>query len=314
MPPPPPDRLVDAPAGHPEPIDHYAPLPTRKERRRAKRAASPRPPASTGQKVAIIAASVFGFVVVLVLGISAVATVSSVVAGDPVADPPISDPVITDEWTTYPGNAYVDSADVFDDPSKETIVQQANAFVDEYKAALTEEFGVTWTQNYPEYLAIASNGYGGDSMLYDFDSVEWQGTVALDDPGARERAYEIFDALLTTYGALDQWLSNDLYDDDPDASKSQFGAEKLDDQPMWTFYGTDLIVTGSTARGRVFDSNLARDPSFEGDIWFELEDVPSGSLVVTVSYSAYNLLSETDRDEFSDRLSQYDESDKPQGR
>jgi hypothetical protein len=314
MPPQPPEHLVDAPAEAPEPVDNDVPLPTRRQKRSERRAAVPRPPASTGQKVAIVAASVFAFVVILVLGISAVATVSSVIAEDPVESPQAVDPVIVDEWTTYPGNAYVDSADVFDDPSMETIVQQGNAFVEEYKTALTAEFGLTWTPNYPEYLETASNGYGGDSMLYDFDSSEWQGPIVLNDAGARERVFEIFDGLLTKYGALDHWLSNDLYDDDPDASKSQFGAEKLDDQPMWTFYGTDLIVTGSTARSRVFDSNLARDPSFEGDIWFELEDVPSGSLVVTVSYSAYNLLSESDRDEFTDRLSQYDESNKPAGR
>jgi hypothetical protein len=328
-PPEPPTQLVgSAAAADAEPVDQGAPPPpprvpkaprTRRAARAARTATVPRAPANATAKVVIVVAIVVSFCSVLVLGLAGFALVSSVNASRTNDEQietvgPDPDPAVVDEWTTYPGNAYNDSDDVLAAPSMEKVVEQSRAFVEEYKTALTTEFGIDWDEKYEEYLEQGSNNYGGDSLLYDYNSPEWQGSVVLDDPGARERISDIFSDLAVKYGASDDWLSNELYDDDADASKSQFGAEYLRDQPLWTSYAVEAISDETSFSTRVFDTNLTRDPSFEGDIWFELGEVPSGSLVVTISAASYALLADADRDEFIDRLGDYDEARKPAGR
>jgi len=300
QPPLPPARILDS-TDAPPPGPFVAPQSTTRERRRRNR------------PLAFVVAGIAAALVIVIGAVVAVRSVSSIVIDEPIAIGP-TETAPADEWTSYPGDAYVSSADVLDDPRLEQIVEQAEAFVADYQAALTAELGLTWAESYPEYLQHGTNGYGGTSLLYDYDSAQMQGTVALDEPDARERVHQIFVETVEKYGALDEWFSNELYTDDPDASTSQFGAEALAEQPVWSFYATDGIVTGSTMASRVYDSNLPRDPSFEGEFWFELEDVPSGSLVVTVSFSAYHLLATADEAEFTDRLADYDEDAKPAGR
>lgn len=222
------------------------------------------------------------------------------------------DPV--DEWTDYPGSAYLDSAEVLANPSLETVTSEAETLIEEYKTQLTAELGVEWSTTYDGRLDRASNGYDGDSLLYVYSSAEWQGVVTLDDPTARQTVTDIFAALGEKYGESDSWLSNEIYEDDADAAKKQFGAATIDQQPMWTVYALDPIATGSTLATRMLDTNLPRDPSFEGEYWFELGDVPAGSFVVTISFDDYGLLSDVDRDAFTTQLGEYDEDSKPEGR
>jgi hypothetical protein len=275
---------------------------------------------STGATLAIVAASLA--MVLVIAGMGGTLAALSRSYGPPTNDQTFGAPQPTfsnppdpvDAWTDYPGSAYLDSADVLANPSMETVTSETETLIEDYKAQLTAALGVEWSSTYDGRLEKASNGYDGDSMLYDYSSVEWQGVVVLDDPTARQTVTDIFATITDTYGAGDSWFSNEIYDDDAEASKKQFGAATVDEQPMWTLYALDTIAPGSTLATRMLDTNLPRDPSFDGDYWFELGDVPAGSFVVTISFTDYGLLSDADRDAFTTKLGEFDESAKPEGR
>jgi len=273
---------------------------------------------STGTVLAIVGASLAMVLVIAGMAGSLAAlggSGSPSANGTPAPQPTFTNPPDpVDEWNDYPGTAYVDSAEVLASPSTETVTSEAEALIEEYKTQLTAELGLEWTSTYDGRLDTTSNGYDGDSMLYDYSSVEWQGIVTLDDPTARQRVADIFTGIQEKYGASDSWLSNEIYEGDETSSKKQFGAATLEDQPMWTVYALDAIGDGSTLATRMIDTNLTRDPSFDGDYWFELGDVPAGSFVVTIQFSDYNLLSDADRDAFTTKLGEFDETAKPEGR
>ncbi len=296
----PPTPVLGVPA---EPADPGAPpVPRSTRKRRAASIARVRVRRSNA-RAAIVVAVVVG---VVVAGVAIVAVAHGVVDGLTAAHP------ISASWKHYPGTAYDRSSDVLAAPTKEQTIADAEALISEYKQALSTEFGLSWTKEYEGYTERASNGYGGDSMLYDYASPQWQGSAVIDDPGARKRAFELFSQVATAHGATDVWLANDVYSDDAAESKKEFGGTKRETAPEWGFYGDGAVAPGATVSARVIDLNVPRDPSFVGDYWFELDEVPAGSFVVEVSVDADTLLAASDRDEFTRTIATYDESHKPE--
>ena len=288
--------------------------------------AEPLPPANRLVPIISIAAVAVALVVAVTLGsVFSVlrSTGSDVIAQDPDTTAPSSAPVapsatpapaVVDEWTTYPGSAFVDSSDVLAAPSQETVVAESEAFLDEFARTLTTDLGVTWTESWSGMLEKGSNGYGGDSMLYDYYSAEMIGTVKLDDPKARQKVRDLLEAMTADAGGAELLFSNEAYKGDPAASLEQFGAADVPDQAMWAFYGRDAISPGLSVSSRVYDTNFPTDATFNGDTWFRVDGSRSGMFYVKIQLSTYGLLSEADRDEFEKKLVPYDESAKPPSR
>jgi hypothetical protein len=224
------------------------------------------------------------------------------------------DPPEVDQWTDYPGSAWMDSTDVLAAPSAEAVVTTAKGFTSAFRDELTQQLGFTWRKIGAEYDAAGGNGYDGQSMLHDYRTAEWQGYAPTDDPGARARIEGLFSELARTSGYDDVWRANDLYEDEEASARSEFGGPSLDEQPLWRTYAEPSTGGDIDAVLRTLDLDVPADPSFDGEVWFDLEDVPDGSIVVTVSVTSYGLLAEADRAEFAQRLGAYDESQKPDPR
>ncbi|KAM9861520.1 hypothetical protein ACI1US_02617 [Leucobacter sp. BZR 635] len=79
------------------------------------------------------------------------------------------------DWREFPGNGGLDPQAVLDGPTVETGEARSRLLLTEARDALSERFGGDWTpdedggQAGDEWQAT-SNGYGGDSLLYIFNS------------------------------------------------------------------------------------------------------------------------------------------------
>lgn len=258
------------------------------------------PPAFSGRRRILVPVAIAGTLAVLGVAIAVG------VAGTAVR--PIVDPI----WIEYPGNAYADPAVVLASDSKEAVVADAEAFLGTYREELTAELGIVWDQTWEGSLDYGSNYYDGESMLWDYSSGEWQGSVRLTDPGARERVARIFERLTAEFGASDYRFNNAIYSDDAAQSEEQFGAAELADQAVWSFTGSgDESRSQFRIASRAWDRSLPTDDTFTGDVWFNPEQAGSDTFVITVSLWSNDLLAESDRAEFIERLQPYEDLERP---
>jgi hypothetical protein len=283
------------------------------------RAAGSGPRAGAGLFVLIAAGSLVVLVLLLVAAVwgwnllarndapEPVGPLSTAAPGDE------SDPS-ADAWTSYPGTAYDDSAAILAQPTKEEVVARNGSLADALERKLTESYGASWSTSFDGYDSVAVNGYGGDSMLSDWSAPERVGTFVLDDPSARADIAGQFAALAAAAGFDDVWLSNELYENDPDSARQQFGAAAASDQALWRVYASSSTDPSTSITVRIFDSNLPTDPGFDTGLWIDAADVPAGSVVVAYSIYSHGLLADADRQQFTDRLGQFDESAKPEPR
>ena len=255
-----------------------------------------------------IAAIAFGAVAVVV--IAAVVAYFALAYTDTDIDPSGGDPLTggepeySEEWQSFPGVSWSDPSVALEQPSYEEVSAQLDAMAAQFRDELTAEFGIVWSERYGTYSGLESNGYGGDSMLYYYDSGSWQGQVRLNDPGARQRILDIFTAISDANGGEGVFLRNEIYSDDPDASRSDFGAEKLEDQALWSFIDWFPSIADAALSADVIDRSIPVDSSFDGDYMFTFDE-SSDTLYVSFYAYAGALLKEADREAFEDALAPY---------
>lgn len=207
------------------------------------------------------------------------------------------------DWTAYPGSSYRTVDEVLAGDSLETVKANGDAFVAEYMQELTDTFGVTWTQRTAPFLGSDINGYGGDSMLTFYTGGEWQGSVTLDDPTARQRISDIFERLAYEHLAIDVYAKNDITSV---GKEEQYGAADKADQAAWELVGSGSDTHNIRFRSVVYDRTLPTDPTFEGAPFILIEEGDSNTLFVYVVVNSYALLAEADRDAFIEALEPYD--------
>lgn len=209
-----------------------------------------------------------------------------------------------DDWSAYPGSAFRDSSEVVDGDSLEQVSAAGDAFLSEYRDALTAALGLTWTEVAAGYSERDLNGYGGTSLLHVYDGGVWRGEVTLDDPAARQTAQDLF-AQLTPGDEF--YASNDLYLDNPAEALGMFGAEQKPLQPLWSLRDRS---DGLVVSAEVLDRSLIVT-DFEPGSEFSVPPAPEGTFVVVIRASGYALLSEQDRDEFIEQVAPWEGRTKP---
>ena len=136
-----------------------------------------------------------------------------------------------------------------------------------------------------------------------------------DDPEAREYALEVFTELSEQFGLTDISLDNELYDGDEDEAYTieRFGGLVRSEQVLWSAraYNYDLRLPDLSMD--VYDASMPAPDTFDGWRGMTRAELPGGDATVFVSVQgrAYDLLAESDRDEFIERLRAFDENDKP---
>ncbi len=256
-----------------------------------------------------IAGVAFGVVALVI--IAAVMAYNALSYADPTAEQPGDDPlspgdepVYSAEWQSFPGVSWTDPTVALEQASYEEVAAGLDAMATQFRDELTAEFGFAWSETYGTYSGLESNGYGGDSMLYYYDAGSWQGQVKLNDPGARERIFEIFSAIAVANGGEDVFLRNEIYADDPVQSRADFGAEQMDQQALWSFVDWFPELAGGTLSADVIDRNIPVDSTFDGDYMFSFDE---SSDTLWVSFYAYAgaLLKAADREEYEAALEPY---------
>ena len=261
------------------------------------------------------------FVPVIVIGVVvvvALVTTGIVALGSVVRDGGQGGGLFANPWSGYPGTRYIDSREILASPSREEVAADVDGFIAEFRERIGERYDVVWIVQYEygEEMARADNGYDGESMLYDYNPVEWTGAAVGDDPEAREFALDLFEELAEKYGLVDFFFDNEDYADDDDVTEELrwYGAETFDEQAKWAASAYNFQVDISPSfRMEVFDASMPVDETFDGWNGVSRVELESGAanLFLTISGRATDLLAEDDRDEFIERLRAYDENDKP---
>lgn len=206
------------------------------------------------------------------------------------------------DWTAYPGSDFRTVDEVLAADSLETIAAESDAFTEEYKNALTDEFGITWTERTPPAVNPDVNGYGGDSMLYSYSGGEWQGAVTMDDPAARERIYDLFEQLAYAHLATDVFTWNDYTSV---GKVDQYGAAEKADQVVWELIGSGSDTHPVRFTSVLYDRSLPADPTFGGTTWIRIEEGDTNTFFVYLFAHSYALLAEADREAFIEAVEPY---------
>ena len=214
--------------------------------------------------------------------------------------------VVSDEWTDYPGSYFVTTEEVLEGDSLEQSMADGAAVIEQLQAELAD-YGFEWKVDASGDSFSASNGYGGDSMLYNYTSDTVVGSTSVDDPGAREQIIAIFNAVLTSRPETTVVFSNDEIDGDD--AVYFFGSEDRDEQALWSAWSYTDTFNGLAVDIDVYDSTVPTEEDFGSTYWVE-EDA-TGTLFVRLRTSASYLLSESDRDRFIAAVEAYDDETKP---
>lgn len=213
-------------------------------------------------------------------------------------------------WHDYPGTAYRDADEALNGDSLEVVMERGTTGLADFQQALTDEFGMEWETVYDETLDHDYNYYGGESMLYFWDTGWIQGTATVSDPGARQAIVDAFVAA-TTEGDPDSFsLWNDLLPEGDEFVLEQYGLGGKQQQAHWSGNTRD-DSSGLVFSLDIFDRSVPVGDTFTGDDSFFIGEGDTSTLFVTVFASAPGLLSEADRAEFIERLKPYEGLTKP---
>lgn len=254
-------------------------------------------------------------IAIAIVSIVVLVIVAGIAIGGAVSNGGGGNPFTAGSWSTYPGTAYDDPREILAAPSKEDVIAESERFIAEFRGLIEEEYDVVWIQDWEGDLSVQGNGYDGDSMLYRYSSPNWIGAAVSSDRGAREHIIELFTALTEKYGAEDFYLANDLYTDDGDAewANSQFGSTDRGKQALWSASASNYSLAGIDMNLDVYDSSVPTHKDFDGAYWAQVVEMDgkTATLFINLRLSAGDLLPVDDRDEFTERIRQFDEDNKP---
>ncbi len=211
-----------------------------------------------------------------------------------------------DHWSSYPGTYFEDSDYVLASDSLEATEEKGEALLAELQGELAP-YGFEWTVEYEGGADPSSNGYNGDSMLYDYVSDSVIGAVPLTDPQARETIIRILGDVLSARDDSTIVINNDEIDGDD--AVVQFGSADRDAQALWSAWTYSEHFLTLQADFSVFDSTVPTEEEFGGDYWVPVEGIDT--LYVRLQVTAYYLLSEDDRAAFIAALEPYEGETKP---
>ncbi|MBF4570370.1 hypothetical protein ITJ57_16515 [Plantibacter sp. VKM Ac-2880] len=214
-------------------------------------------------------------------------------------------------WDTYPGSAYVDAKETLDGPSYEAFVDRSETILADIRTALTTEFGFEWVERQPAESELDHNGYGGDSMLYEYAAPVWQTTTTVRTFDEKSRVVEIIRGVLLRSGIANLDLQNAPSSwREPGELTEQYGGETLDTQALWDLHTYGAITSAGSFGASIVDLTLDSAGTVEKDRQF---DVTSGMALegIELHLDSYALLKEADRADFLAALEPYADLDKP---
>jgi hypothetical protein len=283
-------------------------------KQRARRAASParpvysperRPQApaqkmGTGPKLLIAALVIAGAVVVPVI-----------VTNNSSSSPTVSDGV---DWAGYPGRYSGDDVRTLGDPSKEEVVANNVALLEEIRAAVEKEVAVSWVEHSGATESPIENTWGGPSMLVDWTSPRWYTAEEISNVELKQRLVDTVSEVLAGHGFEQPRLLNDPATStwNAESIKQLYGAADTKNQAVWELRASSFDNSYTTFQLTITDFSKDKTGQFTKDAQRDAEfyNRPVSSLAMTLT--SYSLLAADDEAEFRERAALFEDKKAPE--
>lgn len=201
------------------------------------------------------------------------------------------------DWSQYPGTYLTPGEQALAADSLEVTAANADDLLARLQDELAE-YGFVWQVLYPAEVTDNDNGYGGASMLQDYDSDTLLGSAPATTPQARAQIAAIFAEVMESVNDSTVVVSNDEITDED--AEYYYGSTNRDRQALWSMWTYQYDFSGLEADLDVYDATVETDDDFYGVYW--LPDDASGQLFVYLHLTARDQLSAGDRAAFREAL------------
>ena len=206
----------------------------------------------------------------------------------------------------YPAIKGTDPQQTLSQQSLEEVRAQSEELFADIRARLTAEFGYTWVPVGDEDLRPERNGYGGESMLVEYTSPGWATNEPIQDYAQKLDVMAVIDEVVLEHGLWDLYSFNDPTNSgiDPAMIAKLYGSDDPRTQTTWEYY-TENYPDPLRFYANIYD--LSNDPDGGFLAARQAQSARTGEpleglqLVVIAS----GVLSEADRAEFEERLTEY---------
>lgn len=206
----------------------------------------------------------------------------------------------------YPGIKGTDPQQALSQQSLEEVRAAAETLFADVRQRLTDEFGYSWTQVGAEDLRPERNGYGGESMLYEFTTSAWATNEPVQGYDRKLAVMRAVNEVVLDHGLWDLFAFNDPATSsiDPSMIAKLYGSDDPRTQTTWEYY-TENYPDPLRFYANIYDLSNDVDGSFltSREAQSARTGEPLEGLQLVVIASA--VLSEADRAEFQDRLADY---------
>lgn len=216
-------------------------------------------------------------------------------------------------WDTYPGSAYVDAKETLDGPGYEDFVEESDTMLAEIRTALTAEFGFEWAEREPAATEQDNNGYGGESMLFDYTAPVWQTTTTVRTFEEKSRVVELIRQVLLRHGIANLDMQNAPSSwREPGELTERYGGETIDAQALWDLHTYDAITGSGSFSASIVDLTLDSAGTVTKDRQFDVDYHGLAAEGIELHLESYALLKESDRADYLQALKPYEGLDKPE--
>ncbi len=205
----------------------------------------------------------------------------------------------------YPGIKGVSESDILSQDTLETVRNEATATMEAVRTELSARYGYTWTQIAEEKLRPERNGYGGESMLVAFTSATWATNEPITDYDRKLEVMQTINEVISAHGLWGLYALNDPSSMiDTTVLQKMYGSSDPRTQSVWEWYADNYP---DPLRFYAVMNDLTNDTTGVFRTEREADQARTGEPLegLQLSVLAPQLLSEADRPEFQQRISEY---------
>lgn len=205
----------------------------------------------------------------------------------------------------YPAIKGEDPQNALRQQSLEEVRAESEELFADIRARITAEFGYEWVQVGEEDLRPERNGYGGESMLYEYRTVAWATSEPIHDYSTKLAVMDLIDDVVAEHGLPSQYSFNGEYSNtDPSIIAKMYGDEDPRKQHTWEYY-TDNYPDPLRMYTNIFD--LSNDPTGDFLRTRQAQNARTGEPLegIQLVVIASAVLSEADQAEYEERLKEY---------
>ncbi|WP_309127214.1 hypothetical protein [Microbacterium sp.] len=205
----------------------------------------------------------------------------------------------------YPGMKDVANHDVLAQSSLEQVQRQGDELMSDLRQRITAEYGYTWVESGERDISPERNGYGGESMLRNYTSTSWTTEQPIHDNARKREIRLIIEQVLAEQGMYALWeLNGSQSGISDDMLAKLYGSANVERQHTWEWY-SDNYPEPLRFYADFYD--LSKDATGEFRTQRQAISDQTGEPLEGLQFTIYarQLLSESDRAEFEERLKDY---------